>query len=581
MRGQLLVSNTNFENVSGDYLDIYINNVISKRFYLTSYNLYSCPLSVGDVVRLEFSDTGFANLLILNLVRRDYTTDDQGGNNGIVDTNVASNVPYLTYTFTASTVNSAYDFEYRLENTSVFPTPFPTATPSPTPEPSPTPSPSPSPSPTPSPTASATPTPTPTMTGTATPTPTMTNTPTPTPTINVNCFDIGTGFFDSVGTNSYPIIIGTQSDNKIIIANAFLTDYDGTDITSKFTIRLNSDGTYDNTFNTTDSNLANNGKILSDDKMYLGGTFTSYSGQTKYRNIVKLNSNGSIDTSFSPTTGFEAFRISGTRYTSNVRTIDTQSDGKIICGGNFTKYDNVNHYYLVRLTTGGTIDNTFNEGFTTNIDIPASGVQDIKVLSNDKIIVVASNAYQYSGITGGTPQVIRLNSNGTIDNTFNYGSSTVTGIEDGRGSITELSDGKLIITGKWSDYNSSTRYGITKLNSDGSVDSSFNIIPITGGTPTEIENINVQSDGKIICVGRFTNTSGSSTNYIVRLNSDGTYDNTFNLGTGFTNSVDIRTISIKNQTTGKLLITGRFNGYNGTTSNYIIRLDSNGTSDNC
>jgi hypothetical protein len=117
MRGQLLVSIYDFDQSPGDYLDIYINNVINKRLYLSSSNLYSCPLYVGDVVRLEFVDVYPVVISYLDITRRDYTTDDEGGNNGIVDTLVANGIPLTTYNFTATTVNSAYDFEYRLENT--------------------------------------------------------------------------------------------------------------------------------------------------------------------------------------------------------------------------------------------------------------------------------------------------------------------------------------------------------------------------------------------------------------------------------------------------------------------------------
>lgn len=117
MRGQLLVSISDFDDSPGDYLDIYINNVINKRIYLTSNNLYSCPLYVNDVVRLEFIDVDPIVISYLDITRRDYTTDDSDGNNGIIDTSIINGVPLTVLSFTATTVNSAYDFEYRLVNT--------------------------------------------------------------------------------------------------------------------------------------------------------------------------------------------------------------------------------------------------------------------------------------------------------------------------------------------------------------------------------------------------------------------------------------------------------------------------------
>jgi hypothetical protein len=140
MRGQLLISINPLYQNSGDYLDIYINNVINKRLYISSSNLYSCPLYVNDVVRIEFTDVSPFVASTLDLIRRDYTTDDEGGNNGINDVSIVENVSFTTYTFTATTVNPAYDFEYRMD-VSLLPPPTPSPSPTGTPTPTPTPTP--------------------------------------------------------------------------------------------------------------------------------------------------------------------------------------------------------------------------------------------------------------------------------------------------------------------------------------------------------------------------------------------------------------------------------------------------------
>jgi hypothetical protein len=116
MRGQLLISLTDDDGKGGDYLNVYTNGVIQKRLYLTTNNLYSCPIYVGDVVRLEFVNLSPIVLSYLDLVRRDYTTDDTGGNNGIIDTGIINGIPFTDYTFTATTINTAYDFEYIMSN---------------------------------------------------------------------------------------------------------------------------------------------------------------------------------------------------------------------------------------------------------------------------------------------------------------------------------------------------------------------------------------------------------------------------------------------------------------------------------
>lgn len=116
MRGQLLVSLYDDDGKGGDYLNIYTNSVIQKRIYTSSNNLYSCPISVGDVVTLEFANLSPIVISYLTLVRRDYTTDDSLGPNGIVETTILDEVTFTTITFTATTINSAYDFEYIMTN---------------------------------------------------------------------------------------------------------------------------------------------------------------------------------------------------------------------------------------------------------------------------------------------------------------------------------------------------------------------------------------------------------------------------------------------------------------------------------
>jgi hypothetical protein len=78
-----------------------------------------------------------------------------------------------------------------------------------------------------------------------------------------------------------------------------------------------------------------------------------------------------------------------------------------------------------------------------------------------------------------------------------------------------------------------------------------------------------QTDGKILVGGNFTLYNGVTRNRIVRLNSDGTIDNAFNIGTGFTG--DTLTTMIL-QPDGKILVGGNFTSYNSTTRNRITRL---------
>ena len=71
--------------------------------------------------------------------------------------------------------------------------------------------------------------------------------------------------------------------------------------------------------------------------------------------FTRLNSNGDIDFSFN---------VGGYGFNNEVYAIAIQDDGKILVGGNFTAYSGVSKNYIVRLNTDGTIDTTFNPPYS-------------------------------------------------------------------------------------------------------------------------------------------------------------------------------------------------------------------------
>lgn len=176
-----MVSFLDYDWFGGDYMNILVNGTLEKKIYNTSNKLYSVPINTGDYITLVFNTTHSA-AGVLSVVRREYTTDDVGGNNGIVDTSIISNQYFSTYSFTISTGSLSYGFEYRADIDSVPVSPTPTPTPTNTPTPTITPTNTVTPTPTLTPTNTATPTITPTNTLTPTVTPTNTLTPSITPT---------------------------------------------------------------------------------------------------------------------------------------------------------------------------------------------------------------------------------------------------------------------------------------------------------------------------------------------------------------------------------------------------------------
>jgi uncharacterized delta-60 repeat protein len=105
---------------------------------------------------------------------------------------------------------------------------------------------------------------------------------------------------------------------------------------------------------------------------------------------------------------------------------------------------------------------------------------------------------------------------------------------------------------------------------DGSLDSSF---VVGTGFDSVVWSMGVQSDNKIIIGGAFNNYKGLTQNRIVRLNIDGSLDSSFVVGTGFNGIV----YALKIQSDGKIITGGNFTQYKGVPQGFIARLDSNGT----
>ena len=157
---------------------------------------------------------------------------------------------------------------------------------------------------------------------------------------------------------------------------------------------------------------------------------------------------------------------------------------------------------------------------------------------------------------------------GSIDSGFNL----VAGADDFVNAIVQQEDGLFIIGGEFTLINGLKRNRIARLNSDGTVDNSFDA---GFGLNDSVQSVVVQPDGRIVVTGMFTQVDGVNRNRIVRLNSDGSIDDTFNPGGGANNP--IRSVALQDD--GKLIIVGDFTEYNGVVRNGVARIDSSGNLD--
>jgi uncharacterized delta-60 repeat protein len=297
--------------------------------------------------------------------------------------------------------------------------------------------------------------------------------------------------------------------------------------------------------------------VQSDDKIVVGGNFTTHQGATSNR-IARLNSDGTRDTAF--TTAI------GTGFNNTVRALSVQSNGKIIVGGFFVSHNNTTSNRIARLNTDGTRDTDF----TTAIGTGFNGAVQTAAIQSDGKILVGGEFLTHNAVTSN--RIARLNSDGTRDTDFT--TAIGAGFNDTVWSIKVQSDGKILIAGWFTTFNGATARGIVRLNSDGTLDTSFTPTTVSGDT-SSIRTISIQSDGKIFIGGTFNIFNGIDYDFsrALRLNSDGSFD------TSFSPSFDDEPLSSFIQSDGKILVGGLFTTHQAVSSNQIARINSDGTRD--
>lgn len=301
-----------------------------------------------------------------------------------------------------------------------------------------------------------------------------------------------------------------------------------------------------------------------DGKVLIVGRVTSYNGVTT-GGLVRINTDGSLDTTFNDNlvAGSGGGASGLGGYTYSV---DVQADGKILVVGNFSTYGTTPMHGVARFNSDGTPDSTF----ITNVGTGANNyVFQVQQLQSGKILVDGA----FSTFNGAAvPGVVLLNSDGTTDTSFttNLGTGFVGGTER---NFAETYDGKIIIMGDFTSLNGTSVGGIVRLNADGTIDNTFNQgAGFVGGYAYRATG---QSDGKLLVISTATTYDGAPISALVRLNSDGTLDTDFVTNVGSTNNL----YKIAVQADNKILVSGAFATFNGLSVNKIIRLNSDGTTD--
>lgn len=320
--------------------------------------------------------------------------------------------------------------------------------------------------------------------------------------------------------------IAAHSDGRVVFSGNY---YNSGVKTSASITRLNSDGSLDTEFasNVGTGFPAGVGAVYQillqpDDKYVVVGSFGSWNGNSSQKTAIRLNSDGTIDSSFSTAQGTGFLASSST----TVRSAALQSDGKIIMVGNFTSFNGTTATRIARLNSDGSLDTAFNSLMGSGL----SGTPNCVLTQPDNKILVGGAFSTLNGVS--VNRFVRLLSTGEIDYDFlNYGGSGL----DSLGTVNAIAlqpDLKIALVGNMISFNGTSSIGAVRLSPNGSLDNDFSTNLGSGFSPRFGQSVAVQTDGKILIGTSATSLNGTSIQYFVRLNNNGTIDTSFmsNLG---------------------------------------------------
>lgn len=336
-----------------------------------------------------------------------------------------------------------------------------------------------------------------------------------------------------------------QPDDKVVIDG-----YSGNpDSQAQLTRRLNTDDSTDSSFAAPSPPAYEMYlPLLEQSGDYLDG-FPQSPQLAVYGAIVyRILANGSYDDSFAPSFPFDFANMRDpggfliTVYSGENRALAALADGKILV----CYYDKNANYNLVRLNHDGSADSSFHAGLVhavpsyTSQDVrdpydPATGYPTVKVASPplgvlskvlplpDGSFIVVGAFQSYNGVAAGG--IIRLLSDGTIDNTFAAGAGaqwTSTAVDASHvprvDQIEQQSDGKFLITGNFEAFDGVTAPGIALLNSDGSIDKAFAApIELRGDDPYgafPVSQLAACADGTFLVAGHYAEPGAQDTRSI-------------------------------------------------------------------
>ncbi|OLY90613.1 hypothetical protein BUE76_00845 [Cnuella takakiae] len=263
--------------------------------------------------------------------------------------------------------------------------------------------------------------------------------------------------------------------------------------------------------------------------------------------------------------------------------IAIQQDEKLLLAGHDPAYDGS---VLMRFQINGTLDSTFgNNGV---VKTPSFSGNAIAIQDDGKILVAGGLTNPVFGT--GDFAVIRLNKNGTMDDSFDGDGILITDFVNIRAAATAIAvqpDGHIAVVGSTINF-PNFNLVLARYRSDGSLDPDFGI---GGKQETDLFGshdmaaaLTIQKDEKIIVAGFSERKNTNRQNFtLVRFNKDGTLDSTFSkdgkLASPYNFNRDNRAGDIVLQEDGKIIVPVNFPSLDPPNGLIVFRFNPDGTPD--
>lgn len=271
--------------------------------------------------------------------------------------------------------------------------------------------------------------------------------------------------------------------------------------------RFLDDGSADATFGTMGSvslPLASNPNVSgaatqADGKILIGARVNQPGGQSNQAAVVRLNANGSFDTTFG-SNGIAFIAPAGFAGIGRTSGVAVLPDGRVVAIGTLYGNDGTIEPYAARLLPSGVLDTSFGSGGVSAFNFGIVTYGRRFGIQSDGKIVIGAGAVDGNGVS--TISVERVDTNGALDTTF--GANGRASVAPGflAYTMTLQSNGRVLVAGADSTTGQ-TAYA--RLTAKGQLDATFgtggiSIISPSGATSSGSSTIGVNSNGKIVSI---------------------------------------------------------------------------------